>query len=619
VTRKALAVLMLLAVMGLPTAAPADEEETPPARTEEDINLGLPDGAPRYTMPSPRYPEPRDMQLRYTDVAVLAGVLLLAAFVVLKLRHRGALTAITVFTILYFGFYRAGCVCPIGGIQNIVHSATDPAYTVSIVVTAMVLLPIIATLFFGRVFCGGACPLGAIQDIMLRKPVRVPRLLDKILRWGRWVYLALAVYFVIGGVVLFGRNLTVGKEYLICKYDPFINIFRTVNLSAVFAGDWTNMFRLVGPWWLWLITGGMLATGIFVGRPYCRWLCPYGAILGVCSRVAWKKVTVMPEECIDCELCSDACPFGAIENHAAHKAHCLACGRCYAECPKERQRHWQVAPAGAEPPPRPALAPAAAVERSPIRGRTLQIHDETPDLAWLDEYLASNDRDGDAALPILQAIQARHNYLPYPALVRVTKKTDISMARLIGLATFYNQFRLAPRGQHLLKICCGTACHVAGAQRIRDAVRLYLGIEGEADTDAARRFTVQEVACVGCCSLAPVIQIDDTTFGRLTPETAAKTVETFSPASHKRHAELPASHDPVLDDIHKIDGATVRIGGEMGRRGDGEKSKERAREREDATFSRDPKSSPSATTQGSASGQPEASPAAAPTDKGGSA
>jgi NADH:ubiquinone oxidoreductase subunit E/NAD-dependent dihydropyrimidine dehydrogenase PreA subunit len=418
------------------------------------------------------------------------------------------------------------------------------------VVTSLFLLPIIGSIFFGRVFCGAACPLGAIQDLMLRKPVAVPRLLDQILRWGRWLYLAGAAYFVIGGLTLLGRDLRVTPDFIICRYDPFVNIFRVVDFRQVLAHNWGHVFQLSGPWWLWIATGLLLGGGVFIGRPYCRWLCPYGAILGACSRLSWKKVTVMPAECIDCELCNDACPFGAIENHAAAKSPCLSCARCYDACPMERQR--RSLPVPADPPPSFMLPPPAErpmpFERSPVRGRRIAPVVEAVDLGYLDALLAHHGNGGDAALPILQAIQARHRYLPFPAMAAVSERTGIPMARLIGLATFYNQFRLAPIGEHLVKVCTGTACHVAGAKRISDAVRLYLGLTGEDDTDAARRFTVQEVACVGCCSLAPVMQIDETTFGHLTAETAPRTLESYTPASHKRHVEAPPSHDAVTDD-----------------------------------------------------------------------
>jgi len=122
------------------------------------------------------------------------------------------------------------------------------------------------------------------------------------------------------------------------------------------------------------------------------------------------------------------------------------------------------------------------------------------------------------------------------------------MGKLLSIATFYNQFRMAPIGEHLICVCHGTACHVAGARRITDAIRLHLGIEGDADTDAERRFTVEHVACLGCCSLAPCMQIDGVTFGHLTGETARMAVESVAAGRITPEAAAPLGAPPVCHD-----------------------------------------------------------------------
>ena len=127
----------------------------------------------------------------------------------------------------------------------------------------------------------------------------------------------------------------------------------------------------------------------------------------------------------------------------------------------------------------------------------------------MDRIVAEIGRDRRWALPILQAVQAQYGYLPREALVRVCETTEISPAQIEGVATFYSQFRRMPIGRHLVSVCHGTACHVAGAEKVTEAVRRHLRLEGEADTDAAKLFTVQKVACLGCCSLAPVMRVDD--------------------------------------------------------------------------------------------------------------
>jgi polyferredoxin len=225
--------------------------------------------------------------------------------------------------VAYFGFYRKGCICPIGSIQNVTLTLVDPSYGISFGVITFFFLPLVATLFFGRVFCGGVCPLGAVQDLVLIRPVKVPRRIDQVLGWLKYVYLALAVLFAGWGLHLqIGAwQLQSGRRFLICEWDPFI-----------------GLFRLTGPFHMLAIGAGFIVAGVFVGRPYCRWLCPYGGIMAILSRVAWKNVRITPDHELDCGLCADACPFGAIRDLRADRATCLACARCYESCPRELDR-----------------------------------------------------------------------------------------------------------------------------------------------------------------------------------------------------------------------------------------------------------------------------------------
>ncbi len=109
-----------------------------------------------------------------------------------------------------------------------------------------------------------------------------------------------------------------------------------------------GLFRFTGAAWLLMVGGAFLLAGIFIGRPYCRWLCPYGALLSVFSRYAWRSFSITPDRELDCGLCSDACPYGAIEERRAVRTDCFACGRCYRSCPVH-----QVAEQGSAPPPAP--------------------------------------------------------------------------------------------------------------------------------------------------------------------------------------------------------------------------------------------------------------------------
>jgi NADH:ubiquinone oxidoreductase subunit E len=119
--------------------------------------------------------------------------------------------------------------------------------------------------------------------------------------------------------------------------------------------------------------------------------------------------------------------------------------------------------------------------------------------------------------------------LPDEALNRVCELTEITPAQIAGTSSFYAQFRRSPAGKHIVKICHGTACHVTGATQVSEELRRHLEISPDADTDAERLFTLDNVACLGCCSLAPVIMIDEQTFGRLTPSSACQALHEVEP------------------------------------------------------------------------------------------
>jgi NADH:ubiquinone oxidoreductase subunit E len=151
--------------------------------------------------------------------------------------------------------------------------------------------------------------------------------------------------------------------------------------------------------------------------------------------------------------------------------------------------------------------------------------EEEPPQVFVDRIVQQHGRSKEAAIPILQAIQTHYRYLPDEALKRVCELTEITPAQIAGTSSFYAQFRRSPMGQHLVRVCHGTACHVAGARQLTEELRRRLEIPDGADTDSQRMFTLDEVACVGCCSLAPVIVVDSQTVGKLTPAGACEALE----------------------------------------------------------------------------------------------
>lgn len=133
----------------------------------------------------------------------------------------------------------------------------------------------------------------------------------------------------------------------------------------------------------------------------------------------------------------------------------------------------------------------------------------------IDHIVKETGSGQESVIPILQAIQERYNYLPEEALKRVCETTDITPAMIVGVASFYSQFRFKPAGRHMIKVCVGTACHVKGAVQVYDAIKRELNLADDQDTDEKGEFTVEKVNCLGCCTLAPVVQIDEVTYGHV--------------------------------------------------------------------------------------------------------
>ncbi|HVP45339.1 MAG TPA: NAD(P)H-dependent oxidoreductase subunit E [Bryobacteraceae bacterium] len=170
---------------------------------------------------------------------------------------------------------------------------------------------------------------------------------------------------------------------------------------------------------------------------------------------------------------------------------------------------------------------ASALAPSPVLASAPRCSAPTVDLTFIDDLVAKENRGKENAIAFLQAIQKHYCYLPDEAIARLTELTEITPAQLAGTSSFYAQFRRTPAGKHTVRVCHGTACHVAGARQVADELRRYLAIPEGADTDPARMFTMDEVACLGCCSLAPVLMLDGRTAGRLTPSSASAVLASF--------------------------------------------------------------------------------------------
>jgi NADH-quinone oxidoreductase subunit F len=176
------------------------------------------------------------------------------------------------------------------------------------------------------------------------------------------------------------------------------------------------------------------------------------------------------------------------------------------------------------------------------------------DLTPVEAIVARLGGEPSALIPILHAIQAHYRYLPVAALRRVCELTAITPAAITGVSTFYDGFRHTPLGQHLIRVCHGTACHVKGAVAVTTALQRVLKLGDGEDTDAEGAFTLQTVACLGCCTLAPVVQIDGITYGHLTPETVPGMLRDFQ--TRARQGGVPEA-GVSLD---AVTGAEIRVG-----------------------------------------------------------
>jgi ferredoxin len=242
-----------------------------------------------HTQPPTLTPDPRAGWLEVLDVVVLLGAMSLMTWLLLKRRSRKGVFWLSLFSLAYFGFYRLGCVCSVGSFQNVTLGLFHSGYQVPYTVIAFFAIPLIFALFYGRTFCAGVCPLGAIQDLFVIKPHSLKSWVNALLGLIPFIFLGLAVLYA-----------ATATDFIVCRYDPFVSIF-----------------RFDGTFFLFALGALFLIAGIFIARPFCRFFCPYGALLNLFSRLSNRHMTITPTECIQCRLCENSCPFDAIQRPVA--------------------------------------------------------------------------------------------------------------------------------------------------------------------------------------------------------------------------------------------------------------------------------------------------------------
>lgn len=146
--------------------------------------------------------------------------------------------------------------------------------------------------------------------------------------------------------------------------------------------------------------------------------------------------------------------------------------------------------------------------------------------AKVDAILAKYQGVKGALIPVLQEAQGAYGYLPKDVIARIGAGLKMPVSQVYGVVTFYSQFHLNPRGRNIIRVCQGTACHVRGAKNVLKALEDSLKVSAGKTTED-ERFTLETVACLGACGLAPVMMVNDDTHGRLTPDSAVKVLERY--------------------------------------------------------------------------------------------
>jgi len=250
----------------------------------QEMRFPRPEFETGYAFPERQLLNQRGPMWEFLDVAVLIAALAMTYRMAVVKRSRQGILWVSAFSLAYFGFYRQGCICAVGSVQNVSLSLFNSNYTIPLAALLFFLIPLVTALFAGRLFCAGVCPLGAIQELTGFRQIKVPKKVEAVIAAVPFVYLGVAVLFA-----------ATGSEFLICRYDPFV-----------------GMFRIDAPYTMIIFGGLLLAVGIFVNRPYCRYLCPYGVLQNIFSRFSARHVTISPAECKSCRLCEPGCPYNAI-------------------------------------------------------------------------------------------------------------------------------------------------------------------------------------------------------------------------------------------------------------------------------------------------------------------
>jgi len=304
----------------------------------EQANIGEKDGGgdiwayresyvPIKYSPTPEY-------MVFVDMAILIMIMLTGLFFVLRRKYSRVFSMLTIITLVYLGLIRGGCICPVGVISNVTMGLMNPT-NVGLVTTVIFLVPLIIALIAGRVFCTTGCPLGAVQHLFYKrkKHIKLPDRLNSVLK-------------VLPAIMLVGTIYAAIKAqcFLVCELEPYKVAFFTGKtwfeqiLAFLMGHSMEARFLWTFGIFTWLYLAVMLVIGYWIPRPFCRFICPYGVLLGIFSLFSFKPRKIDNEKCIHCGMCQKICPTQAIvidrksSTSSLSNYSCVQCNLCSKSC-----------------------------------------------------------------------------------------------------------------------------------------------------------------------------------------------------------------------------------------------------------------------------------------------
>lgn len=333
---KSITLVLLLSVV-VPFVYPsiaavyAQEQSDPNCIREVDENSDVwqfrESYVPKKYNPTPEY-------MVFVDLAVLILIMLAGMFFVLKRKHSRYIKFLAIFTLVYLGLIRGGCICPVGVITNVTIGMITPKL-VGLATLLVFISPLVIAFFAGRVFCSSGCPLGAVQHIFYkkRKHILLPLVVNKIVRVVPILILVATIYFAIKSTY-----------FLACQLEPYKALFFTGHvwfeqIVALISGNpmepkFLSAFGIFS----WSYLALILVVGYWIPRPFCRLLCPYGVLVGFVSMFSFNPRKIDNEKCTLCTACQKICPTQSILIDRKNKItklsnyDCIQCNLCSDTC-----------------------------------------------------------------------------------------------------------------------------------------------------------------------------------------------------------------------------------------------------------------------------------------------